>query len=179
MYMLIPIETNATINYRWYFAACFLILMNYYDAAPNLIFLNLVTIAVLFGIQPKVQMEELTWKHAAIKFVDLVQFNIYFMLFAVFVTYLDKLHLKVAAQAYQKDGIIIKSDSTNEILFANQQAVNFLEKDGIAKPKLHFNLGEKLLSKVNIERLHQRSIEQGLPLSIPDETTTENLFSLE
>ena len=68
------------------------------------------------------------------KLVDLVQFNIYFMLFAMFVTYLDKLHLKVAAQAYQKDGIIIKSDSNNEILFANQQAVNFLEKKEIAEP---------------------------------------------
>ena len=100
MYMLIPIETNATINYRWYFAACFLIIMNYYDAVPNLIYLNVVTIAVLFGIQPQVQMEEITVKHAIVKLVDLAQFNIYFVLFAVFVTYLDKLHLKVAAHSY-------------------------------------------------------------------------------
>ena len=45
-------------------------------------------------------MEEITRKHVLVKLVDLVQFNVYFVLFAVFVTYLDKLHLKVVAHSH-------------------------------------------------------------------------------
>ena len=95
--MLIPIESGANIRFRWYFAACFLILMNYYDAVANLIFLNLFSIAVLFGIQPQIHMEEINWLSFMFKAFDIAQFNIYFVLFAVFVTYINRLHLYIEA----------------------------------------------------------------------------------
>ena len=70
--MLIPIESGTTVRFRWYFATCFLILMNYYDYVANLIFLNLFSIAVLFGIQPIVHMEDLTVERYMLKVMDIM-----------------------------------------------------------------------------------------------------------
>ena len=96
--MLIPIEANASVSYRWYFGVCYLTLLNYYDALPNMIFINLVSIIVLFGVHQKVHMEAYTWEHIMPKIIDLASYNIIFVLFAMFVTYMNKMHLKVQAQ---------------------------------------------------------------------------------
>ena len=69
--------------------------------------------AVLFGIEPTVSKEDATWTSFMLKAWDLAQFNFYFVVFAMFVAYMDQLHLQIAAQSHAKEGIIVKSEITN------------------------------------------------------------------
>ena len=158
--------------------------MNYYDFVANFIFINLFSIAVLFGIQPIVHMEELSVELYLSKVIDIVQFNIYLVLFAVFVTYLNRLHCQVAAQSLMQDGIIIKSEQTGKIIYVNQAAVNFIEDGepiGVAeKPHMKENtLKKKQYAKIDIEELYKNSVSKGCALKMPEEFQIKNLTNLD